>query len=155
MKLRSTALAFALAGGALLAGLTGFGADRAAAQLPPTPPATFWGTVTGGGVGPGWRVVAIVQSGSASATCGSGAVVTEGSQTVYVVDVVTDAQVPGCGANGRQIRFYLAPASPTGGRMANQTATWTGAGPVELNLTAGASLTNTVYAPYAARDGVN
>jgi len=155
MKLRSTAVTFALAGGALLAGLPGFGADRAAAQLPPSPPATFYGTVSGGGVGPGWRVVAIVQNGSASATCGSGAVVTEGGQTVYVVDVVTDAQVSGCGANGRQIRFYFAPPSPTGGRMASQTATWTGAGAFQLNLTAGTSLTNTVFAPYAARDGTN
>src|SRR5688572_23540657 len=75
--------------------------------FPPDPPSTYYGTVTGGTVGQG--VVANVQSGNSSQTCGVGSVINDGGSTVYVVDVISDSQLDGCGDTGRTIRFYLTP----------------------------------------------
>jgi hypothetical protein len=118
--------------------------------VPPSPPATFYGTVSG--VPAGSAVVAIVVSGSAAVTCGKGTVVLDGGQTVYVVDVVHESQKQGCGAAGRAVKFYFPGGTPgSGGRLAAETGTWSGSGPVQLNLTAGPQLTNTAFVPGLSR----
>jgi hypothetical protein len=74
---------------------------------------------------------------------------------VYVVDVITDAQRTGCGANGRQIRFYFTPTSSSAGRLANETANWSGAGAKTQSLTPGAPLTQFRTATMLASDKTN
>lgn len=123
-----------------------------AQSAPPDPPATYWGNATGATVGQ--SVVAIVSSGGTSTVCGVGQVLEDGGKTVYVVDVAAQSQIAGCGATGRQIRFYFAPTGNTAGRLASQAATWTGAGPRNQNLTAGAELQRRGYAPSTASDGL-
>jgi len=122
------------------------------AQLPPDPPATFYGTVASGTTGQG--VVAIVLSGGTSTVCGTGTVLNSGGP-VYVVDVVSNAQTTGCGVNGRSVRFYFTPTASAGGRLASETATWTGAGPKQQNLTLGAELVVRGRIPLVASDKVN
>jgi hypothetical protein len=122
--------------------------------FPPPPPATYYGTVSGGAV-VGQGVVAIVQSGSSSQTCGDGAVLQDGGNTVYAINVVQDGQKTGCGMAGRTIRFYLTPMGANPGRLANETVNWSGAGPKEQNLTLGAALNVRGTVPTLARDGVN
>lgn len=125
----------------------------AMAQTPPTPPSTFYGEATGATAGQG--VVAIVINGSTSTVCGSGVVTTDNSKSVYVVDVVSQEQRAGCGASGRQVRFYFTPtSSATGGRLANETGTWA-QGPRNQNLTQGSPLTVVRPAPMVASDGTN
>ncbi|MBI2764506.1 MAG: hypothetical protein HYX53_01200 [Chloroflexi bacterium] len=126
----------------------------AVAQVPPGPPATFYGSAVG--AAPGQGVIAIVINGSTSTTCGAGSVINDASGLVYVVDVISQDQQPGCGANGRTVRFYFTPASPTiGGSLANESSTWTGAGPKVQNLTPGSPLTIIRQAPMVASDGIN
>ncbi len=122
-----------------------------AAQNPPAPPATFYGSVPSG-VGSGQTVLAIVTSGSTTQTCGVGSTLAADSGVVYVVDVVSASQVAGCGADGSTVQFYF-----VGNRqMATDTATWTGAGPVQRNLTGlGPQLTPRNIGPQVAKDGVN
>lgn len=127
----------------IVVGMVGAHSPHAAAQaVPPSPPATFYGTVTG--VPAGSTVLAIVVNGSTTVVCGEGTVATEGSQTVYVVDVVHESQRQGCGASGRSVRFYFPGSPPSApGRLAAETGTWN-MGPVERNLTVGTQLNNTV-----------
>jgi hypothetical protein len=56
----------------------------------------------------------------------------EGSSrvTVYVVDVVSESQTPGCGKDGKEIKIKI------GDRFAAQVAKWS-PGPVQLDLTFG------------------
>ena len=91
---------------------------------------------------------------SAATVCGSGLVLDD-SGPVYVVDVVSDAQIAGCGANGRSVRFYFTPTGSSGGRLATQTGTWTGAGPKALNLTLGAELERKGIIQLVASDKTN
>jgi hypothetical protein len=120
--------------------------DAHAQGFPPDPPATYYGTISGATSGDG--IVAAIGSGASSRSCGNGAVLTDSSSTVYVVDVITDDQTSGCGDSGRSIRFYIAPQNPgAGGKFATQTATWQGAGAHAQNLTAGPALTNILYPP--------
>ncbi|PFG73515.1 hypothetical protein [Tepidiforma thermophila] len=118
---------------------------------PPSPPATFYGSVPSG-VGPGQTVLAIVTSGGSSQTCGVGQTIADGSGVVYVVDVIADSQLAGCGAPGRTVQFYF-----VGNRqLATDTATWSGAGPSQRNLTGlGPQLTPRNYGPMVAKDGTN
>ncbi len=152
MRFRVLALTVTLAALAVAGGAASQGFDRATAQVPPppVPPATFWGNVSG--VPQGWHVVALVVDGSKTTTCGFGQVTTSGSQTVYVVDVVADAQVSGCGAPGRTVRFYFAPPSATGGRLANESEPYPGAGPKQKDLTAGPQFGNIAFAPMTTRN---
>jgi hypothetical protein len=130
--------------------LAGRGPRAEAQGVPPSPPATFYGTVSG--VPDGTTVVALVVSSSGSVTCGTGTVRLDGSQTVYAVDVFHESQKAGCGAAGRTVRFYFPSTTPGGGgRLATQSGTWSGPGPVQLNLTAGAQLTNTTVVPALAK----
>mgnify|MGYP005835937855 CR=1 FL=1 len=123
----------------------------AAQSAPPAPPATFYGSVPSG-VGAGQTVLAIVTSGGTTQTCGVGSTLAADSGVVYVVDVVSDSQVAGCGSAGRTVQFYF-----VGNRqMATDTATWTGAGPVQRNLTGlGPQLTPRNIGPQVAKDGVS
>jgi hypothetical protein len=121
--------------------------------FPPEPPSTYYGTVSGGTVGQG--VVAIVQTGNSSQTCGVGAVISDNGSIVYVVDVFHDTQIDGCGEAGRTIRFYLTPVGTTPGRLANETVNWSAAGaPKEQNLTLGTALEIKGRLPSIARDGI-
>lgn len=52
--------------------------------------------------------------------------------TVYVVDVVSESQIAGCGAVGREVRVKI------GDRFATQTAKWN-PGPVQLDVTFGSA----------------
>jgi hypothetical protein len=123
--------------------------------FPPEPPSTYYGTVTGGAtVGQG--VVAIVQSGTNSQTCGQEEVLQDGGNLVYVVDVIHNSQLAGCGQAGRQIRFYFTPVGANPGRLANETVNWSAAGaPKEQNLTLGPALSIRGTVPTLARDGTN
>lgn len=120
--------------------------SAATAQDIPAPPATFFGTVTVDGerVSEGTPVVALIdgkECGQAEREPGSKGTmkVTEAipeynikvGDSLYVVDVVSDSQVPGCGTEGATVTFLIA------GRPADQTGEWN-AGPNVLNLTAGA-----------------
>ncbi|MGH2627841.1 MAG: hypothetical protein ACRDHY_14460 [Anaerolineales bacterium] len=126
-----------------------------AQDFPPPPPSTYYGTVSGGAV-VGQGVIAIVESGNSSQTCGDGKVIQDGGNMVYVVDVIQNAQKAGCGQAGRTIRFYLTPSGANPGRMANESATWSEPGaPKEQNLTLGAALSTKGVVPVVSRDGTN
>jgi hypothetical protein len=73
---------------------------------------------------------------------------------VYVVDVVADAQTPGCGKAGRSVQFYFTPVGSTGGRLATGSLAWEEAGPRPHDLALGAPLTARASLPQVARDGV-
>jgi hypothetical protein len=117
-----------------------------AAQDMPTPPATFFGTVTvdSRSVSDGTQVVALIngkvcsqeepgQNGTWTATEASPEYGIESGDSMYVVDVVSDGQVPGCGTDGAIVTFLV------GGRPAQQRGLWI-AGANPLNLTAGTPL---------------
>jgi hypothetical protein len=119
--------------------------------FPPPPPATFYGKAPAG-IGPGDVVIAIVNSGASSTVCGDGVTSTDGGQTVYVVDVVADAQIAGCGATGRTVQFYF--VGPK--RLGTDTASWSGPGPKANDLTnLGQALQPKNRLPHVAKDGVN
>jgi hypothetical protein len=143
--------AILLGAGAVAAAVATIPALVAAQGAPPSPPATFYGKAPSG-VGPGQSVLAIVSSGGTSQTCGIGATVSDSSGVVYVVDVISDSQLAGCGAPGRTVQFYF-----VGNRqMATDTATWSGAGPALRDLTGlGPQLTPRNVGPQVAKDGVN
>jgi hypothetical protein len=136
----------ALAGASLFA----IPASVVAQGFPPDPPATFYGTATGGTAGQG--VIAIVIEGGVSTFCGAGTVQDIGGTPKYVVDVVSDSQSRGCGRSGREVRFYFTPAGAQRGRVSTESGTWAGAGPKELNLTLGPQLTQIRYGVYVASD---
>ena len=125
--------------------VTALSLSAATAQDIPAPPATFFGTVTVDGerVNEGTPVVALIdgkECGEAEREPGSKGTVkaTEArpeydikvGDSLYVVDVVSDSQVAGCGTDGATVTFLIA------GRPADQTGEWK-AGPNVLNLTAG------------------
>lgn len=130
-----------------------FPAMAIAQGFPPPPPTTYYGTASGATSGQG--VIAIVVDGTTSTVCGDGAVLTDGGSTVYVVDVVADAQKAGCGKAGRTVMFYFTPTGGSAGRLATGSAAWTGPGPAPQSLTLGAALSASKLAvPMAAKDGV-
>jgi hypothetical protein len=133
------------------AALVAIPATVIAQSPPPDPPATYYGTVTGATVGQ--SVVAIITSGTTSTVCGTGEVLQEGGQTVYVVDVAANSHITGCGVTGRTVRFYFAPTPGAGGRLATQTASWAGIGATNTNLTLGPELTRAGQLMMIASDG--
>lgn len=142
--------------GALCAVAVAIPAIAVAADFPPPPPTTFYGTVPAG-VASGQGVIAIVSdpgSGSQQA-CGAGNVLTDSGNTVYVVDVVADAQRLGCGKAGRTVTFYFTPAGGAGGRVSTDApAPWGGPGPVAKNISGvSAPLNRAGLAPLVATDG--
>ncbi|MCC6959405.1 MAG: hypothetical protein IT301_06120 [Dehalococcoidia bacterium] len=122
-----------------------------AQNFPPPPPTTFYGKVPSG-IGPGDTVIAIVTDGTSSQVCGDGTTTNDASGVVYVVDVVANAQTAGCGQAGRTVQFYFVGAK----RLATDTATWSGPGPANKDLTnLGAQLSTKNRAPQVAKDGSN
>jgi len=125
-----------------------------AADFPPLPPTTFYGKVTGGAVA-GQAVVAIVSDGASQAVCGDGAVMTSGSDLVYVIDIISDSQKSGCGKAGSTIQFYFTPTGGSGGRVATGSFAWQAAGaPKNQDLSLGAALTARATVPETSRDGI-
>ena len=122
-----------------------------AQNFPPPPPTTFYGKVPSG-IGPGDTVIAIVTDGTSSQVCGDGTTTNDASGVVYVVDVVANAQTAGCGQAGRSVQFYFVGAK----RLATDSATWSGPGPANKDLTnLGAQLSTKNRAPQVAKDGSN
>ncbi|MEO9254514.1 MAG: hypothetical protein ABI305_03170 [Tepidiformaceae bacterium] len=146
---------------AILLGLGAIGAVSVAVPalaqgVPPPPPSTFYGTVPAG-VTAGQGVIAIVTNGGTQTACGAGSVLTDpvSSSTVYVVDVVADAQRAGCGKAGATVSFYFTPTAGSSGRLGTDSFAWGGPGPLAHNITnIGPSLTNRLIAPHVASDGV-
>jgi hypothetical protein len=118
--------------------------SSAAAQEIPMPPATFFGSVTvdGHSVSDGTDVIALIDSkicgegerepgrkGTWTATEPWPEYDIEKGDSLYVVDVVSDSQVPGCGTDGATVTFLIA------GRPSQQVGVWK-AGQNPLNLTA-------------------
>jgi len=128
---------------ALLVMTSSLGTEAAEAQ--PAPPATFVGTVSADGqtVADGTPVLALVDGnlcGKSSREPGQ-----EGTWTldkdvadlglhtgdsIYIVDVASDSQTPGCGTEGAIVTFQVA------GRSTHQQGLWK-AGLNTLNLTVG------------------
>jgi hypothetical protein len=130
-----------------------FPALAIAQGFPPPPPTTFYGTASGATAGQG--VIAIVVDGTNSTACGDGVVLTDSGNTVYVVDVIADAQKAGCGKAGRQVMFYFTPAGGSAGRLATGSFAWSGPGPATQNLTLGPALSGARQVlPVVAKDGV-
>ncbi len=135
--------------------------DSVSAQgFPPNPPTIYYGTVpttTSNGA----SVIAVVRSGSSSASCGAGKVLLDGSQRVYAVQVITGSQRAGCGDAGRTVSFYVTPDSATeGGQLSNESPTWTdclGSSQctTEVPLTFGPSFTVRGNVPLMASDGAS
>jgi MYXO-CTERM domain-containing protein len=107
--------------------------SRASAQF--SPPSTVFGSISdsGGNVEPGVTVEAYIGD-TLCGTKGKTEFTGEGSArvTVYVVDVVSDSQTPGCGKQNAQQQIRI----KVGDRFADQTATWD-PGPVRLDVTFG------------------
>jgi hypothetical protein len=148
--------AILLALGALSVAAAAIPAMALAADFPPPPPTTFYGKVPAG-VATGQGVVAMVTDPGTGIqnACGAGNVLTDGGNTVYVVDVVADAQRPGCGKAGRTVMFYFTPTLNSSGRMSTDSpAAWTGPGPTLKDISGvGPPLTRRASAPQVARDG--
>ena len=109
------------------------------------PPATFFGTVTVDGlnVSDGTEVIALIdgnvcsqgqtepdESGTWTATEANPEYGIESGDSMYVVDVVSNSQLAGCGTNGAIVTFLISE------RPAHQRGLWK-AGSNPLNLTAG------------------
>ncbi len=108
------------------------------------PPATFFGSVTvdGDSVSDGTAVLALIdgnvcgeaerepgRKGTWTATEARSEYGINSGDSLYVVDVVSDSQVPGCGTDGAIVTFLIA------GRPGDQVGLWK-AGQNPLNLTA-------------------
>lgn len=136
---------------AAVAALASIPALVTAQGFPPPPPTTYFGKAPAG-IGPGQVVIAIVSDGASSQVCGDGATLSDPSGTVYVVDVVANAQIAGCGQAGRTVQFYFVAAK----RLSTDTAAWSGPGPAQKDLVnLGPALTTRNVLPHVAKDGVN
>jgi hypothetical protein len=100
------------------------------ARAQPTPPATFLGTVTiDGKPAPEGTLVRAFIDGRDCTQTGAAGVRREGSQAAYSIQVLSESQAAGCGAEGRRVAFTVA------GRLAAQEGEWH-AIPQVLNLEA-------------------
>ena len=97
------------------------------------PPSTVFGSISdsAGPVPAGLTVEAYIDD-KLCGTKGRTEFTGDGSSrvTVYVVDVVSESQTPGCGKDGKEIKIKV------GDRFATQVAKWS-PGPVQLDLTFG------------------
>jgi len=108
---------------------------------PPSPPNRFFGSVTlDGAPASGGTIVSATIGG---VECGSAAVAV-GETYAYVLDVVSDGDVSGCGSAGATVTFLV------GGNPADQTATWTSGDFSPLDLTATSAAPPTVAPPTVA-----
>ncbi len=146
---RFSAIGLTIAGAALFA----LPAVAIAAEFPPSPPTTYYGSASG--ATNGQTVIAFVADGSNSTACGQGTVVNDTTAgIVYVVDVISDSQKTGCGKAGRTVSFYFPPAGGQGGRVSASSAPWQDAGPRKFDMTLGGSLQSRNVAANAAKDGL-
>jgi len=124
-RLAAALLAASLAGSVLF--------STANAQF--DPPSTVFGSVadSAGAVPAGLTVEAYIGD-TLCGTKGRTEFTGDGAArvTVYVVDVVSESQIAGCGVTGRDIRVKI------GDRFAAQTAKWV-PGPVQLDVTFGSA----------------
>lgn len=145
--------AFVIALGALGIAAAAIPAVVSAQGFPPPPPTTYYGTVPTGIVA-GQTVVAIVMNGGSSTACGTGVTLTDqaSGKVVFVVDVLADGQITGCGKAGRTVTFYF--TSANGGRISLDTpSSWTSV-PTNVNIqTVSAPLARKGSAPQVAKDG--
>ena len=104
------------------------------AQGPPQIPATYYGTLTidGAPAPEGAFVRAYIDGRDCTQTDAKGAVIEEGVAR-YVITVVHHTQVAGCGLEGAAVLFEV------DGVEASPSVKWV-AGPQEVNLSAGASV---------------
>ena len=124
-----------------------------AAEFPPSPPTTYYGSAAG--ATNGQTVIAFVADGSNSTACGQGSVVNDATAgLVYVIDVVSDSQKTGCGKSGRTVSFYFPPTGGQGGRVSANSASWQDAGPRKFDMTLGGSLQSRNVAASTAKDGL-
>ncbi len=101
----------------------------AASGAPPSPPATYYGAVNGGGLftpQPGMPVAALIDG----TTCGQSVTKSTQAGVVYSVDVVAEGPggSDGCGAAGRAVVFQV------GGHFMAPTAPWDNAALHDLPL---------------------
>ena len=138
--------------GVIAVALAAIPALVSAQGFPPPPPTTYYGKAPTG-VQPGDTVIAIVIDGNSSQVCGDGVTAADSSGVVYVVDVVADAQILGCGRAGRTVQFYFV----TPKALAVGSAAWAPPGPAPINnlTTLGPSLPKRNSLPHLAKDGVN
>lgn len=112
------------------------GATAASAQSMPDPPSTFVGSITdaGGEVPAGVKIEAYVGNN----LCGESTTqfTGEGSArvTVYVVDIVSDSQIDGCGESGDAVRIRV------GDRVSPKFTAWE-AGLVRFDIVFGENIT--------------
>ena len=128
-------------GAVALAGAASLAASQASAQLP-QPPSTVFGSVTDDSapVDEGLPVEAYI----GDILCGEGETGFTGDGdaqvTVYYADVLSEQQLEGCGASGKEVTIKI------GERFATQTFLWE-PGPVHLDVTFG----NATPAPIPTR----
>jgi hypothetical protein len=134
---------------AIIPVLVALSMTTAKAQMPPSIPTLYYGAAPG--AVHGQRVVAYI----GEVACGGGSVVVVDGTPNYVVDVVTDSQIPGCGLGGRQIKLYFPSITGTG-YFSTTTTAWQSAGaPRVFNVTLGGpELTNHNMAVMSAKDGL-
>lgn len=129
--------------GIVLMGVSTLGAQRAAAESPPAPPARFVGTVTVDGrpATPGTVITAYV----GSTVCKVTQVQSIGAESRYTIDVpaLDPGATPNCGTDGAVVTFYI------GDRLANETGRWRNYDINVLNLSV-TTPTPTATAPPAA-----
>jgi hypothetical protein len=117
---------------------------------PPPIPGTFYGDISGGPA-VGDPVVAFVVSPSGTNFCGTTTVITNPASgtPVYALDVFAeDTSHPGCGADGRTVRFYF----PKTHQFASQSGVWHQGLSGQLNLTGASALLERNFVPNAAND---
>ncbi len=140
--------------------LTAYSLSVGGAQAQPSPPATFFGAVKVDGqvVSDGTPVLAFVngkQCGESSREPGQKGTWTldqdatdlgvHAGDSVYIMEVVSDGQTPGCGTEGAIVTFQVA------GQSAHETGTWR-AGFNSLNLAVGETPAPTTTAQGQASD---
>jgi hypothetical protein len=122
----------ACAAGGVALGMVALRVPGATSAQIPSPPSTFFGSVTdaAGPVAAGVRVEAYI----GDKLCGTRETEFTGDGdarvTVYSVHVVSSSQTAGCGTDGAVVRVKV------GDRFAEQTGRWR-AGPVQLDVTFG------------------
>ena len=97
-------------------------AQNAAAQgVPPSPPSTFFGaaSIDGKPVPDGTEVRGFIDGKDCTQTAqGFRGTVTDGGASAYVVTIVHESQIAGCGRAGRTVTFRIA------GHAAGQSSPW-------------------------------
>ncbi|MEW5870357.1 MAG: FG-GAP-like repeat-containing protein [Chloroflexota bacterium] len=97
----------------------------------PVPPATYYGTLSGDpSFAPGQALSAWV----GSQLCGSGQAFSAENSLVYVLDVFSILQMPGCGLPGQEIHFRA--GSQIGDRLLLPAGRWLDGQPWRLDLSA-------------------